>query len=56
MLISTERLTLRRFNEGALIALHRIWTDLATICWGALASIDESRVLLARAIAQEWYE
>jgi RimJ/RimL family protein N-acetyltransferase len=34
--------------------LHRIWSDPATIWWGALTSIDQSRQLLARAIANGW--
>lgn len=54
MLITTERLTLRPFEEADLDALHRIWSDPATIWWGALTSIDESRRLLARAIANGW--
>ena len=54
MLITTERLTLRPFEEADLNALHRIWSDPATIWWGALTSIDESRRLLARAIANGW--
>jgi RimJ/RimL family protein N-acetyltransferase len=54
MLITTERLTLRPFEEADLDALHRIWSDPTTIWWGALTSIDESRRLLARAIANSW--
>jgi [ribosomal protein S5]-alanine N-acetyltransferase len=54
MLVTTERLTLRFFNEDDLDALHRIWSDPATIWWGALTSIEQSRQLLSRAIASGW--
>jgi RimJ/RimL family protein N-acetyltransferase len=54
MLMTTERLRLRPFNEDDLDALHRIWSDPATIWWGAFSSIDQSRQLLARAIANGW--
>jgi RimJ/RimL family protein N-acetyltransferase len=53
--IVTERLTLRHFNSGDLDALHRIWSDPATIWWGAITSIEESRRLLSRAIEKGWF-
>lgn len=54
-MLSTERLILRHFAEADLEALHRIWSDPATIWWGAITSIDESRRLLARAIERGWF-
>ena len=55
MLINTDRLTLRHFNGNDLDAIHRIWSDPATIWWGAITSIDESRRLLSRAIEKGWF-
>jgi RimJ/RimL family protein N-acetyltransferase len=55
MILSTERLTLRHFNNSDLDALHGIWSDPATIWWGAITSIDESKRLLARAIERGWF-
>ena len=55
MVLSTERLILRPFNDDDLMALHRIWSDPQTIWWGAITTIDESRTLLARAIAIGWF-
>ena len=54
MVLSTDRLRLRHFNCDDLIALHRIWSDPATIWWGAITSLDESRRLLSRAIEHGW--
>lgn len=54
MLITTERLKLRNFKEEDLGVLHRIWSDPVTIWWGPHTSIEESRRLLSRAIAEDW--
>jgi RimJ/RimL family protein N-acetyltransferase len=55
MILSTERLTLRHFNDSDLDALHRIWSDPATIWWGAITSIQETKRILSRAMEIGWF-
>jgi RimJ/RimL family protein N-acetyltransferase len=55
MVITTERLRLRHFNDGDLAALHQIWSDPATIWWGAITSIEETKRILSRAIEIGWF-
>jgi RimJ/RimL family protein N-acetyltransferase len=49
--LRTERLSLRRWTEADLDALHRIWSDPQTIFWGPSQSLDETRGILERALA-----
>jgi RimJ/RimL family protein N-acetyltransferase len=55
--IGTERLILRRIgrSEADLASLHRIWSDRTSIWWGAHPTIEETRKLLERAVAQRWW-
>jgi RimJ/RimL family protein N-acetyltransferase len=54
-LITTDRLILRPFAEDDLMALHRLWSDPLTIWWGPITTVDQSRILLSRAIAEGWF-
>jgi RimJ/RimL family protein N-acetyltransferase len=55
--LSSERLLLRQVvgSESDLSALHRIWSDPQCIWWGAHQTVEETRAILPRVVAQGWW-
>jgi RimJ/RimL family protein N-acetyltransferase len=48
----TERLRLRPWADGDFDSLHRLWSDPATIWWGASQTLEETRVVMAKILRQ----